>query len=105
MKKCKRFPSQEYAASKRRRLKRIGVRAVPELSAAFAAGKVTLRQYDLISRLAPRQQRVRIAALNQKINCAQIAAKVIDQILNRTKDDHVRLTEISLAIREAVQGY
>ena len=75
LKRCKLFPSQQYAASKRRRLKRIGARTVPELTEVFAAGKVTLRQYDLISRLAPKQQRERVSTLNWEIEGAQIAAK------------------------------
>jgi hypothetical protein len=104
LKKCKRFPSQEYAASKARRLRRIGTRATPDLSQAFAAGKITLRQYDLASRLPLKQQRARIAILNREIEGAKIAAEVIDEILDGTKGDHVRLAEISLAIREAVQG-
>jgi hypothetical protein len=103
LKKCKRFPSQEYAASKARRLRRIAARATSDLSQAFAAGKVTLRQYDLVSRLAPKQQRARIAVLNREIEGAKIAAEVIDEILDGKKGDHVRLAEISLAIREAVQ--
>jgi hypothetical protein len=75
------------------------------LSEAFAAGKVTLRQYDLVSRLPIRQQRARIATLNQKIDCAQIAAKVIEEILDDSKGapGSVRLSEISAAICRAVQ--
>jgi hypothetical protein len=107
LKKCKLFPSQDYAAHKRRRLRRIAARAVPELSAAFAAGKLTLRQYDLISRLQPGEQRSKIARLNQEIESARIAAETIGAILDRTKGSasgSVRLNEISAAIRAAVAG-
>jgi hypothetical protein len=85
-------------------LRRIAARAVPELRKAFAAGKLTLRQFELLSRLAPRQQRARVAAINRETEGAQIAAKVIDKILDGTKDD-VRLNEISLAISQAVRAF
>jgi hypothetical protein len=106
LRKSKRFPSQEYAASKSRRLKRIAARTTVELSEAFAAGKVTLRQYDLISRLAPKQQKERIAVLNREIEGAQIAASTIEEILDRSKGapDSVRLSEVARVIREAVSG-
>jgi hypothetical protein len=103
LKKCKLFPSQEYAASKTRRLRRIALRATPELSEAFAAGKITLRQYDLGSRLSPKQQRTRIAALNREIEGAQIATKVIDKMLDGTPGS-VRLTEVARAVCQAVQA-
>ena len=106
LKQFKRFPSQEYAASKVRRLKRIRARAIPELSEAFAAGKLTLRQFDLISRLRPEEQRSKMAHLHERIESARIAAETIDEILNRTKGTpgSVRLSEISAAICEAVQA-
>jgi hypothetical protein len=76
------------------------------LSQAFAACKVTLRQYDLVSRLASQQQRERIAALNREIEGAQVAARTIDEILDCSKGapDPVRLTEVARSIREAVQA-
>jgi hypothetical protein len=102
VKRCKVFPSQEYAASKVRRLRRIAARAIPELSEAFAAGKVTLRQYDLISQLPATQQRARVAALDREIEEARIAAKVINEMLDGKKD-LPRLSDISAAIMQAVQ--
>jgi hypothetical protein len=105
VKKCKRFPSQEYAASKARRLRRIGARATPELSEAFAAGKITLRQYDLVSRLAPKQQRVKIDLLNRKIRGAKIAAEAIERLLGTNRAaGQVQLSEVARTIREAVAG-
>ena len=76
----------------------------PELSQAFAAGKVTLRQYDLVSRLAPKQQRERVAALNREIEGAQIAARTIEEILDCSKGAPrpVRLTGVARTIPAAV---
>ena len=104
MKRRKKYLSQQYAASKARRLRRIGARATPELSQAFAAGKVTLRQYDLVSRLVPKQQRERIAAINREIEGAEIAARAIDEMLDHSKDGPVRLSEVARSIRAAVQA-
>ena len=85
MKKWKRFPSQEYAAHKARRLRRIGARATPELSQAFVAGKVTLRRYDMLSCLPGTKQRAIIARQEQETEHARLAAQVIDQMLEDTK--------------------
>jgi hypothetical protein len=100
------YPSQQYAASKARRLRRIGSRATALLREAFAAGEMTLRQYDLVSRLAPKQQRARIGRRRREIESARIAAETIEAILDRTKGapGSVQLREITVAICRAVQA-
>jgi hypothetical protein len=64
---------------------------------------MTLRQYDLVSRLAPKQQGARIAALNREIKGAQIAAKVIDEILEGTKGASAPALTISSVLTQKPQ--
>ena len=99
-------PSQAYAAHKARRLRRIRRRATPELTEAFAAGDISLRQYDILSRRGVREQRARIARQHREIESARMAAEVIEGKLADSKGTHtpVRLSEISAAIHEAVQA-
>jgi len=99
------YPSQLYAAHKARRLRRIRRRATPELTEAFAAGAISLRSYDNLSRRGAGEQRARIARLTSEIESAPIAAETIEGILDCTKaaDAPVHLTEITAAIRYAVQ--
>jgi hypothetical protein len=96
-----RYPSQDYVAHKRRRLQRIKARATPELTDVFAGGKITLRQFDLASRLTPGEQRSKIARLNQAIENSRIAAKTIDELLNGS-GGLVQLCEVARTIRETV---
>ena len=100
------FSSQLYAAHKARRLARIRRRATPELTQAFAAGDISLRQYDILSRRGAREQRERIARQQRERKSARIAAEVIAGKLADSKGTHtpVRLSEISAAIHEAVQA-
>jgi hypothetical protein len=106
VKRCKKFPSQEYAASKARRLRRIDARATPELSQTFAAGRLTLRRYDILSRLPSTKQRAIIAQQEQETARARLAAETINAVLDDTKssDIPVRLAEIAAGIYEAVQS-
>ena len=89
-----------------RRLKRIGARAVPELTEAFAAGRVTFRQYDIISRCRAAEQRTKIGRLNQEIESARLAAETIDALLDsaQSSGSPVRLTEIATAISGAIEA-
>jgi hypothetical protein len=65
-----------------------------------------LRQFDFASRLAPGEQRSKIARLNQAIENSRIAARTIEEMLDGTKGTpaSVRLSEISAAICQAVQA-
>jgi hypothetical protein len=99
------YPSQAYAASKARRLRRIRCRATPELAEAFAAGDISLRQFDILSRRGAGEQRARITRQRRESEASLLAARTIEEILDRTKaaDAPVHLTEITAAIRYAVQ--
>jgi hypothetical protein len=76
---------------------------VAELTQAFAAGRVTLREFDLASRLAPGEQRSKIARLNQAIENSRIAARTIEELLDGSGGP-VQLCEVARTIREAVAG-
>ena len=91
--------SRGYLASKASRLRRIVGRAIPELGEAFGAGKISLRQYDLLSRLGAVEQRARIAALKRESDCERLAAEVIEKMLEGGSP--VELSEVSRLIREA----
>jgi len=97
-----RYATNSYEASKTRRLKRIRSRATVELSRAFEAGKLSLRQYDLRSRLEARQQKRLITVERARIASALVAAHAIDEFLNDIKAGQVRLSDVELAIRKAL---
>jgi hypothetical protein len=99
------FPSQEYQATKDRRLARIRRRATPELTQAFEAGQISLRAYDILSRHGAQEQRAILAQQRREIESTRIAAETIEGILDhaKTTDVTVRLTEITAAICEALQ--
>src|SRR6516225_5724798 len=88
-----RYATNSYEASKTRRLKRIRSRATVELSRAFEAGKLSLRQYDLRSRLEARQQKRLITVERARIASALVAAHAIDEFLNDIKAGQVRLSD------------
>ena len=68
---------------------------------AYEQGALSLRQFDQLSRLGLGQQRWTIAAEKAKSAAAFIAAQTINDILSR-QVGQVRLSEISLAIRDAL---
>ena len=47
------FPSQSYAEARARRLRRIERRATPELVRAYGEGRLSLRQYEKLSKFSP----------------------------------------------------
>ena len=47
------FASHSHAEARARRLRRIERRATTELKAAYEEGRLSLRQYDLLSKLSP----------------------------------------------------
>lgn len=87
-----------YVASKESRLRRIGLRAIPELVGAYGLGEISLRQYDLMSRLGAVEQRARLAGLERESNCVRLAAEVIEGMLEG--GSAVELREVRRAIRE-----
>jgi hypothetical protein len=85
------YPSDAYPEAKARRLRRISKRAVPELIAAFEHGELSLRQFDSLSRLRPRQQKRRIAERQQQIDAALVAAQTIEENPRPDKSRHTDL--------------
>jgi hypothetical protein len=84
-------------------LRRIKRRAVPELQEAFANAELSLRKFDILSRLSPRQQRRIVATERAGGAAALLAARAIDELLNVANPGQVRLSEVTAAIRNAVQ--
>jgi len=100
----RRFPSDSYAADKARRLRRINRRAVPELQKAFESGELSLRKFDVLSRLSPRKQRRIIASEKATGAAALLAARTIDQFLDGIgAGTKILLPEVAGAISNAVQ--
>jgi hypothetical protein len=100
-----RYPSDSYQADRERRLRRIKGRACPELTQAFETGEISLRQYDLRSRLRVRQQKRLIAAEKAKIASALVAADTINQFLDGLSSGApLKLREVVVAISSAVRG-
>ena len=97
------YPSDTYQVAKMRRLRRIKRRAVPELIAAFEHGELSLRQFDSLSRLRPRQQKRRIAERQQQLDAALVAAQTIEEILDQTKaGTPICLAAIGAALRDVL---
>ena len=100
-----RYPSDSYASDKARRLRRIARRSSAELTRAFEAGEISLRQYDLRSRLGVRQQKRVVAAERARSTACLVAATTINQFLDSlATGTQVRLREVAAAIRERLQG-
>lgn len=97
-----------YVVGKARRLRRIRRRATAELGQAFEEGVISLRQYDLLSRLGVQEQRAKIRAKIVGLVCeresARIAAETIGAILEGSKVGPIRLSEIAGAIGKAVRA-
>jgi hypothetical protein len=101
----RRYPSDSYASDKARRLRRIKGRACPELTSAFEAGEISLRQFDLRSRLGVRQQKRIIAAEGARSTAALIAAATINRFLdNMGTGTPIQLREVAAAISDAVRS-
>jgi hypothetical protein len=91
-----RYPSDSYSADKSRRLKRIERCACRELQQAYQSGRLSLRQYDLLSRRPAKQQKHLIAARKARVSAAIAAAATINQFLDS------RGTGAPLSLREVV---
>jgi hypothetical protein len=100
----RRYPSDSYEASKTQRLKRIRSRATVELSRAFEAGRLSLRQFDAISRRSIREQKRFVAAQRARIASALVAAATINQFLDSMETGTpLRLREVAGAISSAIR--
>jgi hypothetical protein len=95
------YASDSYAIDKARRLRRIKRRAVSELQKAFESGELSLRKFDMLSRLSPRQQRRILATEKARSAATLVAAEAINDLLSRQAGP-VRLSNVELAIRKAV---
>jgi hypothetical protein len=101
----RRYDSDSYAYTRERRLRRIRHSACAELTQAFEAGEISLRQYDLRSRLGVRQQHRIIAAQKARSAAALIAADTIEQFLDSLgTGTPLSLREAAGAISSAVRG-
>ena len=99
------YASDSYAIDKARRLRRIKRRAVSELQQAFESGELSLRKFDILSRLSPRKQRRIIASEKASNAAALIAAKAIDEFLDDIgTETPIQLPEVAAAISSAVRG-
>ena len=75
------FVSQSYDEARARRLRQIRARAIPELNEAFATGKLTLRRYDILSRLTGRKQRKAVRLERNRERAQNLAAVAIRSVL------------------------
>jgi hypothetical protein len=78
----RRYNSDSYATAKARRLRRIESRACFELQQAYASGRLSLRQYDFVSRCPKTQQRRIIEADQRNSIAVTLAAQTINQFLD-----------------------
>jgi hypothetical protein len=99
-----RYPSEGYKETRGRRLRRISRSAIPELREGWQAGRISLRRYDLLSRLPASRQRKELAHLELKETANTLAAKVIHSILTR-KPERVDLTAIALDIVASIRQH
>jgi hypothetical protein len=96
----RRFPSDSYGNEKKRRLRRIQNRAHPALIDAYEHGDLSLRQFDLLSKLPPAKQRRLIAAEKARSASALLAAQAVNQFLDSlSTGTPIRLSEVAAAIR------
>jgi hypothetical protein len=78
------FASQGYAEARARRLRRIQRTATAELKVAYSEGRLSLRQYDLLSKLSARQQRKAVMSDRDKEQAQTKAAAAIHSVLAQT---------------------
>jgi hypothetical protein len=96
-----RYASDGYDQVRKRRLRRIERRAVSELTAAFAAGKMSLRGYDLLSRHSAARQRQELAAQARKRAANALATEVIRSMLARS--ERIDLAAVAAQISESIR--
>jgi hypothetical protein len=101
----RRYVSDSYTIDKARRLRRIKRRAVPELQKAFENGELSLRKFDILSRLSPRKQRRIIASEKATSAAALLAAKAINQFLDGIgAGTKIMLPEVIAAISSGLRA-
>jgi hypothetical protein len=97
------YASDSYAEAKRRRLCRIGGHAARELTEAFNAGQLSLRRYDLLSRLSPASQRKALQADRRQQDGQSLAAHAIHLILAE-KTAQIDLAAVEARIIESIRS-
>jgi len=97
------FASQSYAEARARRLRRIERRATTELKAAYEEGRLSLRAYDLLSRLPAGQQRKTVKSDRYKEHAQTLAAAAIKRLLAQ-KPQRVDLALLTSQIISAIRA-
>jgi hypothetical protein len=97
------YASQGYAEARKRRLRRIERTAIQELKAAYSEGRLSLRQYDLLSRLPPCQQRKAIESGRHNEQAQNLAALTIRAVLAQ-KPQRIDLGLITAKIVASIVG-
>jgi hypothetical protein len=97
------FASQGYAEARKRRLRRIERTATAELVEAFSQGRLSLRQYDLLSRLSPRHQRRTLSLESDKERAQNLAARTISSVLAQ-KPPRIDLALIASKIIDSIRS-
>ena len=98
------FASQSYAEARARRLRRIERTAARELREAFSEGHLSLRQYDLLSKLSPLEQRNAIKSDRHKERAQTLAAAAIRSVLAQ-KPHRIDLGLIAAQIITAIRRF
>jgi hypothetical protein len=93
----------EARAANERCLRRIGRSAVHELTETFNAGGLSLRQYDLLSRLSPTAQKKALQEEERRKEGQSRAARVIHLMLAH-KERAIDLTAIEAKIIASIHG-
>jgi hypothetical protein len=96
------YASASYSLTKERRLRRIGRSAILELTETFNAGGLSLRQYDLLSRLSPTRQRKALQAGRHRKEGQELAARVIHSLLAK-KERAIDLASLEAKIIESIR--
>jgi hypothetical protein len=99
-----RYASDSYESNKARRLRRVAGRSTPELKQVYENGQISLRQFDIISKLPPAKQRRLIAAEKARSAAALIAAQTINQFLDDLgTGTPLRLSDVTQQIAACVR--
>jgi hypothetical protein len=97
------FASQGYAEARKRRLRRIERIATAELVEAFSQGRLSLRQYDRLSRLLPVRQRKAVQLDRHKEQAQNLAAAAISSVLAQ-KPQRIDLALIASKIIDSIRS-
>jgi hypothetical protein len=97
------FASQSYAQARARRLRRIERTPTRELREAVSEERLSLRQYDQLSKLSPCQQRKAIKSDRHKERAQTLAAAAIRSVL-AGNPQRIDLGLIAAQIITAIRG-